>query len=232
MQKYLINKIRDNIASFIDDQTHHIINVMRNKVGSQLIGLDNNQQYLCEIISIKPLRAKIINKIDIVVKNDFELNVFQASIKSAHMDLSIIKACELNTNNFYIFNANLSQKNIVHNLERYKKLMLNACQQCSRTDFMNIELINNIDDLKTKLELNDVNLIAHFSDKKLDIAELIHDKNKIGIITGPEGGWNVNDFDYLKSEKNHIINLTKTILRSETATMYLLSVVNYIKLGE
>lgn len=232
MQKYLINKIRDNTISFIDDQTHHIINVMRNKVGSQLIGLDNNQQYLCEIISIKPLRAKIINKIDQIVKNDFELNVFQASIKSAHMDLCIIKACELNANNFYIFEANLSQKNIIHNLERYKKLMLNACQQCSRTDLMNIEFIDNINNFKTKLELNDINLIAHFSDKKIDIKELIYHKNRFGIITGPEGGWNDNDFHYLKSEKNHIINLTKTILRSETATIYLLSVVNYIKLGE
>lgn len=232
MQKYLINKIIDNNVSFVDDQTHHIVNVMRNKVGSQIIGLDKNQKYLCEIISLKPLRAKILSKIDEIIKNDFELNVFQASIKPTHMEFAIIKACELNANNFYIFNANLSQKNIVHNLERYTKLMMNACQQCSRTDFMNIEFIDNINELKIKFELNEINLIAHFSDKKIDINHLIHKKNKIGIIIGPEGGWDDRDFDYIKSEKSHIINLTKTILRSETATLYLLSVVNYIKLGE
>lgn len=228
MQKYFINKIVDDIVSLTKNDEHHLINVLRVKEDDEFIAIKDNKKYLCQIISINPLRSKIIQEIKQDTTNNFIINVFQASIKPNHMEIAIIKACELNVNNFYIFNANYSQHNIVHNLERYKKLIKEASEQSNRNNLMNIEIINSNQNLKQKLEENDLNLLAHLENSNQSIGDILKPNNtKIGIIIGPEGGFSDIDLELFKSDKTKSVLLTKTILRAETAMIYLTSVVSY-----
>ena len=54
--------------------------------------------------------------------------------------------------------------------------------------------------------------------------------NKIAIVVGPEGGFSDDEVKYLVSQGFKNISLGKRILRSETASMYALSVIaNYLE---
>ena len=51
--------------------------------------------------------------------------------------------------------------------------------------------------------------------------------NKIAIVIGPEGGFCEDEVKYLTSIGFKSVSLGKRILRSETASMYLLSVISH-----
>ena len=55
----------------------------------------------------------------------------------------------------------------------------------------------------------------------------INNYRKIAIVIGPEGGFSDDEVSYLKNEGFKSISLGKRILRSETASMYALSVIGY-----
>ncbi len=234
MQKYFIKKIVNDSVSFLPEDEHHILKVMRCVIDDKVIAIDKNgNKYLCAITSLDPLRATIKEKIIEDTTNPFELNVFQPTIKPSHLELSIQKACEMNVNNFYIFNSELSQGNIKHNLVRYEKIVKEACEQSNRNKLMQIKIIDSNQALIELLALNDINLIAHFSNDAQDVSQCLNaNTKKIGIIVGPEGGLTTKDLEIISQANPHhsIINLTKTILRSETATIYLCSVVSYVML--
>lgn len=230
MQKYFINKIVNNVVSFQKQDELHITKVMRYKIDDKIIVIDNNsKRYIASILNLNPLRAQIINQVNQDVENPCELNVFQASIKPNHMEIAITKACELNVNNFYIYNANLSQNNIKHNIERYKRIIKESAEQSNRNTLMNISLITK-NEFINLVNQNDINIITEIYQDNSEIS--LEEKNnfkKIGIIIGPEGGFNNDDINSLNQIKTKFqyLKLTKTILRSETALIYLLSVVSY-----
>ena len=234
MQKYFVKKIVGDIVSFIEQDDVHITKVMRLNVGDNIIAIDNNsKKFKCSITSLSPVRARILEQIYEDTTNNFCLNVYQASIKSNHMEIAIAKACELNVTNFFIFESNLSQKNYNHNLERYKRIIKESSEQSNRNKMMNIELINSSEDLLNLLNKNDFNVIAEvYENNNRTMFEQSQSFNNIGVVIGPEGGFNQNDIEFflkIKSKKE-FLNLTKTILRSETALIYLVSVVSYFML--
>ena len=229
MHKFFAKKIINNLVSFNYDDENHIIKVLRYKVGQELIVNFNNERFLCCIVSIKPLRAKIIKKL-VINENNFILNVYIASIKIPSIELAIKKSVELGVNSFNIFYASLSQKNIKHNLDRYYKIVESCSKQSNRNKLMDIKII---DDITNKIKINDINLVADFNDNSTNLVELINSKktNSIGIIIGPEGGFSTEDLIKLKSNNTYIINLTNTILRSETALIYVVSVIDFLMKG-
>ena len=229
MHKFFAKKIINNLVSFNYDDENHIINVLRYKVGQELIVNFNSERFLCCIVSIKPLRAKIIKKL-VINENNFILNVYIASIKIPSIELAIKKSVELGVNSFNIFYASLSQKNIKHNLDRYYKIVESCSKQSNRNKLMDIKII---DDITNKIKINDINLVADFNDNSTNLVELINSKkpNSIGIIIGPEGGFSTEDLIKLKSNNTYIINLTNTILRSETALIYVVSIIDFLMKG-
>lgn len=233
MQKYFVKKCVNNVVSFLNEDEHHILKVMRMHEGDQIIAFHNNRKYLTKIVNINPLRAEIINEIIDDTNNHFSLNVFMANIKPNKMEIAIQKACELNVDNFYIFNAHYSQHNQFHNLERYEKIIKEASEQSNRSKLMSIKLID-ANELVTLGNNLTFNLIADFSkNKTISMPKIEHNKElSIGIIIGPEGGFSHQDYQIFEKINYQRINLTKTILRSETALIYLLSVVSYILLSD
>lgn len=232
MHKFYLTKI-DHAEGYLNhDDEYHLLKVLRQQVGDQFIGIYASQKYLCKIINCKPLSITVMQQFNEDTTNPFNLNVYLASVKPAAMELAIVKACELNVHHFYIFNSQWSQGNIVHNLARYEKLIKVASQQANRNHLMQISYLAEISDLKTSLEGNELNLIADFHEPSSGLTPLICNPTtkRIGLIVGPEAGFSENDISALKTPNSHIINLTKTILRAETAVLYLVSIVSDLKL--
>ena len=50
----------------------------------------------------------------------------------------------------------------------------------------------------------------------------------IGIMIGPEGGFEQREIDYLVNNGFEVVSLGKRILRSETAPLFLMSIISYM----
>ena len=234
MQRYFVSKENENFILSNSD-FHHVKDVMRIKNDGQLICVYENKSYLCSINYFE--NGYKINVIEEITK-DVELNkkviLYQAVIKNDKFDLVIQKATELGVTDIVptIFSRSVvkvddSKKD--NKLNRYEKIVKEACEQSHR---LVLPMIHNYQKVKTiKLDEDTLGLIAYenngdyasFKNALLDVDKY----NKVAIVIGPEGGFSNDEVDYLVKNGFKNISLGKRILRSETASMYALSVLSF-----
>ena len=138
----------------------------------------------------------------------------------------IQKATELGVTKFLpvIFDRTVVRK---INTERLKKIVIEASEQSNR---LNVPEIEKSQSLKNFLNSNSVDLI--FTDLNSDNKEI--DKSKltdkpICIIIGPEGDFSEIEREQILSFKGvQALRINENILRSETAVISAISIINYV----
>lgn len=234
MQRYFVSKENDKFILSSSD-LHHVKDVMRIKNEGQIICVYNNQSYLCSINYFD--NAYQINVIEEITK-DVELNkkviLYQAVIKNDKFDLVIQKATELGVTDIVptVFSRSVvkvddSKKD--NKLNRYEKIVKEACEQSHR---LVLPTIHNYQKVKSiNLDENTLGLIAYENNGDYaSFANALKNVDKcdnIAIVIGPEGGFSNDEVDYLVKQGFKNISLGKRILRSETASMYALSVIAF-----
>jgi len=218
-------------ANMIDkldkDQSHYLSKVMRvkenevfslfNKEGeweAKILGISKN---IVEFKIIKQLRQKEITK---------ELWLAFSPIKSNYQNFMLQKATELGVTKFLpiIFDRTVVRK---INKDRLEKIVIEASEQSNRINVPNIE---DAQDLDSFLKKNSMDLI--FTDLNSNINKV--DKSKFTdkpacIIIGPEGDFSEAEREKILSFKGvQPVKINENILRSETAVISAISIVNYV----
>jgi len=218
-------------ANMIDklnkDQSHYLSKVMRvkendvfslfNKEGeweAKILGISKNT---VEFKIIKQLRQKEITR---------ELWLAFSPIKSNYQNFMLQKATELGVTKFLpiIFDRTVVRK---INKDRIEKIVIEASEQSNR---INVPTIEEAQDLNGFLKKNSMNLI--FTDLNSNIKKI--DKSKftdkpVCIIIGPEGDFSETEREKILSFKGvQPIKINENILRSETAVISAISIVNYV----
>ena len=147
-------------------------------------------------------------------------------IKSNYQNFMIQKATELGATKFLpiIFDRTVVRK---INNERLEKIVIEASEQSNR---LNVPKIEKAQNLKDFLNSNSMDLI--FTDlnsvnKKIDKLKLT-DK-PICIIIGPEGDFSETEREQILSFKGvQAFKINENILRSETAVISAISIINYV----
>jgi len=218
-----------NLSSKLDkSQSHYLTKVMRIKVGESFSLFNKSGEWETKINEIsKGVVEFIVTKQLRHKENSKEVWLAFSPIKSNYFNFMIQKATELGVTKFIpiIFNRTIVRK---INKERLEKIIIEAAEQSNR---IHIPSVEKPQDLKNFLSKNKRKIDLIFTDlnsenKKLDIKKLIN--KPICIIIGPEG-------DFSESEKEEIltfegvkqIKINENILRSETAAISALSIVNY-----
>ena len=222
------NIIENTTSLLSKEHTHYVANVMRMKRGSNISFFNKNGEWLSEIIFLEKDRVevKFLNRI----KDPLKLSSIELAIclvKKNAMEIILQKATELGVTKIIPI---LSERSEVKelNYERANKIVIEATEQSNQLNppiIMKVtklkDLVNNLND-STKLLFADIN-----SKEKLK-PEYISNENLNIILIGPEG-----DFSPLEREKilakNNTISfcLSKNILRTETATISALTLINY-----
>ena len=209
------------------DQSHYLSKVMRvkenevfslfNKEGeweAKILGISKN---IVEFKIIKQLRQKETTK---------ELWLAFSPIKSNYQNFMLQKATELGVTKFLpiIFDRTVVRK---INKDRIEKIVIEASEQSNR---INVPTIEEAQDLNGFLKKNSMNLI--FTDLNSNIKKI--DKSKftdkpVCIIIGPEGDFSETEREKILSFKGvQPIKINENILRSETAVISAISIVNYV----
>ena len=224
---FFSNPITNGMTGMLDkSQSHYLNKVMRIKE-NEFFSLFNNKgeweakilkifKGLVEFEIIKQLRQK---------ENMKDLWLAFSPIKSNYQNFMIQKATELGITKFLpiIFDRTIVRS---INVERLKKIVIEASEQSNRINIPSIEQTQN---LESFLNSNLVDLIftdLNSTNKKIDKSKLTN--KPICIIVGPEG-----DFSELEREKIltfkgvQTVKINENILRSETAVISAISIVNY-----
>ena len=170
-----------------------------------------------EFKSTKQLRQKETIK---------ELWLAFSPIKSNYQNFMIQKATELGVSKFLpiIFDRTIVRK---INKDRLEKIVIEACEQSNRISVPSIEEAQN---LKSFLNSNSMNLI--FTDLNSDNKKIEKTKfsdKPICIIIGPEGDFSEHERQEILSFKGvQALKINDNILRSETAVISAISIINYV----
>ena len=215
-----------NLTDKLDkSQSHYVSKVMRlkekevfslfNSSGEWEAKIANINKSIVEFNVTKQLRQK---------ENTIDLWLAFSPIKSNYFNFMIQKATELGVTKFLpiIFERTIVRK---INKERLEKVIIEAAEQSNRITVPSIEEPQK---LKSFLN-NDMDLIftdLNTTNTKIDIKKLT--TKPTCVIIGPEG-------DFSEEEREEILNfsgvqpikINENILRSETAVISALSIINY-----
>ena len=208
-------------------QSHYLAKVMRIKESEIFSIFNQNGEWEAKVLkiskgivefkTIKQLRKKESSK---------ELWLAFSPIKSNYQNFMIQKATELGVTKFLpvIFDRTVVRK---INHERLEKIVIEASEQSNR---INVPAIEEAQNLNNFLNSNSMDLI--FTDLNSDNKKI--DKSKLTdkpfcIIIGPEGDFSEAEREEILSFKGvQSLKINENILRSETAVISAISIINYV----
>ena len=219
-----------NLSSKLNkSQSHYLAKVMRVKVGESFSLFNQSGEWEAKINEILKgiVEFTVLKKLR---EKDNEKDIWLAftPIKSNFFSFMIQKATELGVTKFIPI---ITDRTIVRkiNYERIEKIIIEASEQSNRIKVPKVEKTQNLNSFLEKNN-NKINIIfGDLNTENQNLDPKIKKENKpICIIIGPEG-------DFTESEREKILNfksvqslkINNNILRTETAAISALSIVNY-----
>ncbi len=219
-----------NLSSKLNkSQSHYLAKVMRAKVGESFSLFNQSGEWEAKINEILKgiVEFTVLEKLR---EKDNEKNIWLAfaPIKSNFFNFMIQKATELGVTKFVPI---ITDRTIVRkiNYERIEKIIIEASEQSNRIKVPKVEKTQNLN-LFLENNNNKINIIfGDLNTENQNLDPKIKKENKpICIIIGPEG-------DFTESEREQILNfkdvqslkINNNILRTETAAISAISIVNY-----
>ena len=235
---YHSNSLDLNQIIILDEfASHHALRVMRVKVNDPLILFNGDGfEYKGQVNGIKKktINIEILSKEQNDNESPISINLFQSISSNEKMDMVIQKATELGVSTIQpIFS---SRSTIKLSLDRTKKRLLHwrqvaisACEQSGRSKIPIIkspilfdQIVEEIKSLKDSLSL-----VLH-PDNHQKSSNLPKDySGDINIFIGPEGGFNKDEILLLKQENCINMQLGPRILRTETAPLAIIAILQY-----
>ena len=217
----------DMIDKLDKSQSHYLVKVMRVKENEVFSLFNKNGEWEAKILGISKnvVEFKTIKQVR-QKENTKELWLAFSPIKSNYQNFMIQKATELGVTKFLpiIFDRTVVRK---INKERLEKIIIEASEQSNR---INVPTIEDAQNLKSFLKNNLMDLIftdLNSDNQKIDKSKLTN--KPVCIIIGPEGDFSEIEREEILDFKGvQPVKINENILRSETAVISAISIINYV----
>ena len=215
----------DIILDEIDSK--HLSKSLRKKTGD-IIRVTNGEgiEIKGEIIRLgKNIKIKIINKIK-HRKKDISIHIAMSPLKNpSRFEWFVEKSTEIGISEITPIITKFSEKKKV-NINRLNKIIISSMKQSNQFYLPKVNPIISFEDF---LKFNkDYKLIAHLKNSNSFNKKTIGSKGKIVVMIGPEGGFSEEEILKAGKEKIKEISFGKNRLRSETAGVFAVSIINNI----
>lgn len=216
------------------DEHNHLANVMRFKVGDEVILIaDDDFDYYGTIEEIKKNHTvvNVTKKEKNLCNPNVEVTAFVAMNKREQTSLMVRMLSELGVS-FYvpiITKWTLGQDR-TDKMERYQKIADQSVKQCRRSKTMKIMEPQKLEVACKSFKNFDEVLFAYENENQNNIPNL-EQKKKIAFVIGPVAGFDKDEAMLIENSGAKVVTLGKRILRAETATIALASVI-FEKSGE
>lgn len=247
MQRYFVEE--GNWNSEISEVTitgndiHHISRVMRNEKNDTIVCIHPDQTIArCKILKIE--KDFVLCEILSIEPNQYELpvhaSIIQALPKGEKLELIIQKGTELGASSFFLYQAERSivkwnKQRAPKRMIRFNKIIKEAAEQSCREIIPTLHEPANLEEIIKATKDYSVKLIAYEEEAKKDKSvsgfaeelKKLKKDDKVAFFIGPEGGFTSHEIDVLKAANFMPVKLGNRILRTETASFYVLSSLSY-----
>ncbi|MFA5841490.1 MAG: RsmE family RNA methyltransferase [Candidatus Paceibacterota bacterium] len=216
---YIKEKIGDKEKIIVQDEriVHQWRNVFRMVVGEKVVLFDGSgSDYISEITSLGKNEAEVsITERKKGIIPDREVWLFFSLIKKDNVELVLQKCTEVGAAHFVPMISERSEKKGL-NVERAEKILIEASEQCGRSDVPELREITSLSDAVKKYK-DELKLVAFDYSGLSYFPKPVH--HPLGLFVGPEGGFTENEIALFKENKIPVYSLGSLTLRAETAAI-------------
>lgn len=235
MPRFPISKdlIVNNEARITGTDYKHIVKVLRLKPGASITLFDSNStEYYGKISDIN--KKEIVISIDgsekVNTDSPIEIILLQGMPKADKMDYIIEKATELGVHRIVPVITERSQIRDRDRLKRWERIALEASKQCGRTKPTIIENTLNFDEAIKRYKDRELPIILQVNTEvtaKDYIKNSLQAPQNIVLFVGPEGGFTDNEVLLGKEMGFIVLGLGPRVLRTETVSVSVLSILQF-----
>jgi 16S rRNA (uracil1498-N3)-methyltransferase len=231
--------IRKNEITIDGKEAHHIIDVMRLKETDKVVVFDGTgNEYTGFIKGIDPhlknVSVEVVRVERPAPESIPEVILAQAIPKKSKMDYIVEKASELGASRVIPL---VTERTIVRpdsasskrKVERWRKIAVAAAKQCGRTSIPKITKISTYGEALKNIDQYDLAIMACLSGETVSIRESLAGikAGKIIVFIGPEGDFTDGEIEMFNESNCKHVSLGQRVLKSDTAGLFVLSVLNY-----
>jgi 16S rRNA (uracil1498-N3)-methyltransferase len=221
-----------------EDESYHLQRVLRLKEGAVVYVFDGlGAEYECIVLGPREQGAVLsINaRMQPPVESPLKVTLAQALAKGEKFDLIIQKAAELGATRFVPLITRYVERSAQRfqartRLQRWRRISLSAVKQCGRTRLMEIVGPTPYGDF-----LRDITTSAIICSERGGVSfhqvERMwspHPPRDLTVLVGPEGGWAEFEIEEAMKAGATAVSLGPRILRTETAGLVIISVLQYL----
>lgn len=232
---FIPHKLSAKKTISLDKKTsHHLLTVLRLQLGSAVIIFDGEGgEYRGELIGIDKKQAKIQigDFCDVNRESLTKIELLQGLARNERMDIVMQKAVELGVNTITpvwteFSNVKMDKAKIEKRLMHWKKIMINATEQSGRCIVAKLNPPIKLSEWLNKKTVFDLKLVCHHFRHCEESTQLTTRQSKtVCILIGPEGGLSETEVNTAQSNGFEIFSLGPRILRTETAAIAALSII-------
>lgn len=202
---------------------NHLKNVFRVKIDEKVRAVDGEKEYLCRVAELDKKSVTLV--IDEIFEDRFSTKVkIDAAIgilKNDKMDLTIQKLTEIGINKIIPLSTKRGVAKVSEKKDKWDLIVREALKQCQGVKPLIIDEVTKIE--KLKLEDYDLVIVPYECEDEYTLKNLLRKQTKelksVLYMVGPEGGFDIEEIEYLKQKGANIVTLGKRILRAETASI-------------
>jgi 16S rRNA (uracil1498-N3)-methyltransferase len=241
MRRFMIqsHSVCDGSASFDGGMFNHMVRVLRLGIGDTVqLADENGLVYSGTISEVAQQRVEV--KITATVpaaEIDAEvtkITICQALPKGDKIDLILQKGTELGAHDFRLFGgrrsvARIRDDQLAGKLERWHRIAAEAARQCGRPDIPEVTWRSGAGEATGDTN-HELRLILWEGEKDHSLKKTLSTSGKpssVIVAIGPEGGFDPLEVEHFSQHGFKPVSLGARILRTETASIAILAVMQY-----
>ena len=233
-RRFFVPEIRNGHAEILGDEARHLSQVLRVERGQRFEISDNRSVWLAEI-ELARKEQIVFRALERVPAEEppVAVHVYVALIKFDHLETVFEKATELGAASITPVEAVRSERGLERGAEkritRWRRIALEASQQSRR---LHLPEVGEPVDLREALRATAARRL--FLDEEpggrpiLEVLEGVRTGDSVALLIGPEGGWTAEERAAAAAAGWTPVSLGSSILRTETAAISALAVVNAV----
>lgn len=230
-------QIENGLLTLKGNEVRHIRRSLRLRKGDELVVFNGlGKAYEGRIVREEPTSVVIEVKNLIASPQDspLEITLAQSLLKGEKMDYLVQKATELGVRKIIPFISSrsiplLEKTKKMERHRRWEKIAIEASKQCGRSFIPEIESPCDFSEMLSSPPPESLRLILYEGGGRRlkEVLKEGKDQRKVFFVVGPEGGMSQAEIEKSKEEGFTPVFIGERILRAETASLCLLSILQY-----
>ena len=230
MPRFFTGPISGDRAVISGEDAGHITKSLRLRPGEAVTLCDGSGfDYSCVLVSVgETVEAEVLEKLPSSTEPRGKITLFQALPKGDKMEWIIQKSVELGVHEIVpvLTSRCISRpdpKSMKKKVERYNKIALEAAKQSGRGIIPKVTELLTLEQAVKRLPLKS---IVFYENGGQRLKELVDQQTlDLGVFVGSEGGFSMEEIEFLGRHQVLPATLGERILRCETAPICGLSVI-------